>query len=97
MNQDNGLCKTAVTDNNGFFRMNALAAGSYIVYLENNSWSDLGSRSDLVIQVREARTEKVELRIRPPNSGDEYGWFDGYGHCRCRQLGQYGRIHQLRL
>ena len=71
MNQENGLCKTAITDNNGFFRMNALAAGSYIVYLENSSWSDLGSRSDLVIQVREAQTEKVEIRVRPAQSGEE--------------------------
>ncbi len=71
MSQENGVCKTAVTDNNGFFRMNALAAGSYIVYLENSSWSDLGTRSDLVIQVREAQTEKVEIRMRSSDSGDE--------------------------
>lgn len=69
MNEENGLCKTAITDNNGFFRMNALAAGSYIVYLENNSWSDLGTRSDLVIQVREAQTEKVEIRVRASQGG----------------------------
>jgi len=71
MNQENGLCKSAITDNNGFFRMNALAAGSYIVYLENSSWSDLGSRSDLVIHVREAQTEKVEIHVRPSQSGDK--------------------------
>jgi len=64
MNKDTGHCLRAVTDNNGFFRIQSLAAGTYLVYLENTSWDGFGLRSELTVHVREGSTEKVEIHVR---------------------------------
>jgi len=64
MNQESGLCKTAVTDSNGFYQMKALAPGTYTVYLESTSWSGLEFRSDTTAVVSEAATTRADLAVR---------------------------------
>jgi hypothetical protein len=66
LNQESGFCKSAITDSRGSFTITALEAGSYTVCLKNTSWSGLGLRSDVTVEVREADTAVVTIQPREP-------------------------------
>ncbi len=64
MDRKSGLFKSAVTDRNGFFQIKGLAAGQYIVYLDETAGALSSLRTDVTIQVYENETVRVDLAPR---------------------------------
>lgn len=69
MDTQSGIFKSAVTDDTGFFQIKGLAAGQYLVYLDDKSGAMSNLRTDVTIRVHD--NESVRVDLVPRKAGDK--------------------------